>query len=336
MMRAISLIVTMGLLTGCGGDFDEEPDPYDLDFDIPRTERFAPSLSAYDLYQEPIASLLPVDGALVYELSSELFTDYAFKQRLLRVPEGQTITQDGDGELAYPEGTLFAKTFYYPLDMRDTAGDTRVIETRLLVKNQGVWNVATYLWNDEQTEATLLLEGTRTDIAWIDQAGQSRSTSYAVPHEGECVTCHQAGGASVYIGPSLRNLNRAVTRDDSDINQLSYLESQGVLAANDWASAPTIPNYKDTDLSPEARARAYLDINCAHCHNPDAWDESSSVEVDFRWSTPLAEAGLSRKKQDLIRQLEEREMPFLGTTILHEEGVKLVLDYVQTLPDESR
>lgn len=95
---------------GCGRQ-RFQPDPYDLDFDIPRTESFPDMLSAYALYQEPMTSLQPAERVIPYELSSELFTDYAYKQRLLRVPEGATMTLGEDGELELPEGTVLAKTF---------------------------------------------------------------------------------------------------------------------------------------------------------------------------------------------------------------------------------
>lgn len=321
---SIALVVLIGC--GSGG----EADPFDLDFEIPRTETFAAQLSAYALYQEPLSALEPSPGTYLYELSSELFTDYAHKQRLLRVPAGQAISRVNAETLVYPEGTILAKTFLYPDDLREPGGPARVIETRLLVKRAGAWNMATYLWNVEQTEATLLLDGTTTEVQWLSSSGQPTSTEYVVPHEGECVTCHQASGATAFIGPSVRSLNREVERDGTTSNQLVFLEAQGVLEPSSSDASPTLPNYKD-DLPLEPRARAYLDINCAHCHNPSGWDEASDRNLDFRYATPLSQTGLVRNKTDVIRQLETNQMPFLGTTLPHKEGVRLVLDYLSTL-----
>lgn len=317
------------VLAGCSQRF--EPDPYDVDFDIPRTESFPEQLSDYPLYQQPMASLEPAEDVLTYELSSELFSDYADKQRLLRVPEGTTITLGPDSELKFPEGTILAKTFYYPSDMRDAAAPTRVIETRLLVESGGQWNVATYLWNDEQTDATLLLDGATTMVSWIDEAGQPRSTEYAVPHEGECVTCHQADEAAAFIGPTLRNLNRLVERDGADANQLAYFQAEGVLDEVDDAQVPVIPSYEDESASLPERARAYLDINCAHCHSPGRWDDAARRDLDFRFSTPLEQTGLTDRPSRVIRLLRDGEMPYLGTTLLHDEGVRLVLEYLDSL-----
>ena len=328
--RLVPLIACLFLLAGCEDD-GFEPDPYDLDFDIPRTEDFADKLSAYSLFEAPMDGLQPAEGVMLYELSSELFTDYAFKQRLLKVPDETAVTLEGDTTFAYPERTLFAKTFYYPSDVRDAEASLRIIETRLLVKREGLWNVATYLWNDEQTDATLLLDGTTTAVSWIDEAGQSRKTDYAVPHEGECVTCHQADESSVFIGPTPRNLNRIVVRGDDEVNQLTFFQAEGVFDDVDEGAVATIPNYQDDAESLEDRARAYLDINCAHCHNPQGWDDASRRDLDLRFSTSLGQTGLSAKKREMERQLGDGEMPYLGTTLLHDKGIRLVLDYVDSL-----
>lgn len=324
---AVALFLAMA---GCGED-RSNPDPYDLDFDIPRSEAFSDSLSAYGLYEEPLSSLRPAAGVIPYEMSSELFTDHAFKQRLMMIPEGRSITTTDNTTAEFPEGTILAKTFYYPSDMRDTAGSRRVLETRLLIQTGGRWNVATYLWNADQTDATLLLTGATTEVSWIDEVGLSRTTDYVVPHEGECVTCHQSGGSSVFIGPTLRNLNRNVTRSGDEVNQLDHLVAEGVLDSIDLTSAPSTPDYKDAERSLDDRARAYLDINCAHCHNPGGWDEASRPKLDLRFQTPLNQTGLKRKVRDMERQLKNGQMPYLGTTLPHDEGIRLVLDYLETL-----
>lgn len=330
MHRRIGMALVAPVVMGCGG-WSEEADPYDLDFDIPRSEAFPPTLSAYGLFAEPAAALEPATGVSVYELSSELYTDQAHKQRLLMVPEGATASVSSEGSLVYPEGTVMAKTFYYPDDMRDGASPRRILETRLLVKTDGVWNVATYLWSADQSDATLLLDGTTTDVSWTGRDGVAWSTSYAVPHEGECVTCHQADGESVFIGPSLRNLNRAVLRNGETVNQLDHLEAIGVLEAGDRAPAPSIPSYDDADLSLESRARAYLDANCAHCHSPSGWDGAARPDLDLRYETPLRQTGLERKAEDVVRQMEDGKMPYLGVTLPHGDGIEIVLDYIESL-----
>ena len=318
-------------LAFAGCDERNVPDPYDLDFDIPRTEAFAPSLSAYGIYEEPLASLQPAAGVVPYELSSELFTDYASKQRLLKLPEGSRIAASNNATMAFPEGTILAKTFYYPEDLREPDGPRRVIETRLLVKTDGLWNVATYQWNDEQTAATLLLGGATTAVSWTTAQGQSMAIDYEIPHEGECVTCHQSNESAVFIGPTPRNLNRSVTRSGEEVNQLAFFSAEGLLDGMDWTLAPATPDYTNTGHSLKVRARAYMDVNCAHCHNPTGWEDAEGAELDLRYQTRFGQTGITDELEDLESRLESGEMPYLGTTILHDEGVDLVMDYLSTL-----
>jgi len=72
-------------------------------------------------------------------------------------------------------------------------------------------------------------------------------------------------------------------------------------------------------------------LNCAHCHNPARWDEATDREFDFRYATPFGETGLQHERRKLSDALESGEMPYLGTTLLHEGGVALVLEYLETL-----
>ena len=332
-IRSVLLVAALFLsvpLTACsgGGGWDE----LDTDFDIPRTEPFADNLSSYNLYEEEnMGGLAPAEGVYVYEISSELFTDYAKKQRLIKLPDGQSATILDERRVEYPDGTIVAKTFFYLDDFRDASKGQRVIETRLLVKAAGVWNVATYIWNDEQTDATLSLKGATTKVNWISETGDARSTDYEIPGEVACVTCHQNAGAVSLIGPSPRNLNRVVVRDEQQIDQLTYLQSNAVFEQTDPLTTRSIVNYNDTSSVLEDRARAYLDANCSHCHSPDAWDKAARKGLDLRYETSLDESGILEKRRELKRQITRGWMPFVGTTMLHEEGIELLLVYLDTL-----
>jgi uncharacterized repeat protein (TIGR03806 family) len=320
-----------GLIVACDGWRAQDADPYDLDFDIPRSEAFPLRLSDYGLYAEPAATLTPSADTFLYELSSELYTDQAHKQRLLRIPDGTVIGRLDGHELAYPEGTILAKTFFYPEDMGDENAPRRVLETRLLVKTEGQWNAATYLWNADQTDAILELDGATMEVSWRDQAGTAWTTQYAVPHEGECFTCHQRHDVAAYIGPSLRNLHRTVERGGAMVNQLDHLTAVGVLEPGDGSGLPSMPSDDDTRQSLETRARAYLDANCAHCHRPSGWDGASRPDLDLRFETPLDATGLVRKADDVIRQMEHGKMPYLGVTLPHDDGIELIVDFVEGL-----
>lgn len=320
-------LLSMGSI-GCGGEGAAE---LDYDFEIPRGEVFPTSLSEYGLYAGPMADLVPADSVVEYELSSPLFTDFSRKQRLLKLPGGATMEVVDSLSSTFPEGTVVAKTFYYPHDDADPSQGWRVIETRLLVMRDGDWNVATYIWNDEQTDAVLELEGEVTPVSWRSASGQERSTNYEVPSEVACVTCHQRNGVASLIGLRPRNLNIDVMRDGEQVNQLDYLQSQALLSGAALDTVSTIPAYEDGSLGLEARARGYLDANCAHCHNPVAWKRGARQDLDLRFETPLGETGIVDKRRRMEKLMVDGEMPFVGTTMRHDEGVDLVVEYLDLL-----
>ena len=79
---------------------------------------FFERLSSYCLFQGKMANLDPSREVTQYELSSTLFTDYAEKQRLIKLPPGTKMKLTGNGLPEFPEGTIIAKTFYYPDSLR--------------------------------------------------------------------------------------------------------------------------------------------------------------------------------------------------------------------------
>ena len=101
----------------------------------------------------------PADGVVLYDLNTPLFTDYAAKRRYVRLPAGTQIQYREQGVLEFPVGTVIAKTFSYPHDMTDASKGERVLETRIELRQEG-WYGVSYIWNDEQTEATVALGGT--------------------------------------------------------------------------------------------------------------------------------------------------------------------------------
>ena len=249
----------------------------------------------------------------------------------MKIPEGAQMTQSSDGTIDFPNGTILTKTFYYYHDERDTTKGKKVIETRLEIKENDVWNVATYIWNQNQTDAALKLDGFDTPINWIDKNGIRRSTLYHIPNENECMTCHQSNSNTIPLGPTLINLNRNVERMGNNLNQLTHLQNVGIL--NNFAvnQVRQMVNYEDFNASLEERGRAYLTMNCAHCHNPNSWERASEREFDFRYQTPIDEMGILHEQEKIKRALQDREMPLIGTTMLDEEGVRLIIEYLDSL-----
>lgn len=297
---------------------------------IANTTEVRPKLSDYTIFQGILSDLSPSEDFKVYELSTELFSDYAEKQRLIKIPEGYTLTSRNDGLPDFPDGTILVKTFYYLNDKRDHTKGKKIIETRLLIKQDSRWNVATYIWNEDQTDAFLITAGMNKTVNWINSEGKGKVVAYHIPSNRECTSCHYTSGAILPIGPKLRNLNNEVLRNGASINQLTYLYNEGILNQVDHTSVTALPDWQDAGKYTLAqRARAYLDINCAHCHNPLGM--ASDRGFNLNYEADLGTTNIPDNKNRITEKMETLEMPFIGTTEVHTEGLELIKDYMESL-----
>jgi mono/diheme cytochrome c family protein len=131
------------------------------------------------------------------------------------------------------------------------------------------------------------------------------------------------------IGPKIRNLNIPVERGANTVNQLAYFQNIGLLNQFDVNAHATVPDYHDESLPLEQRARAYLDINCAHCHNEKG--TSSYENMFYAYDLPFEETNIEQRKEDIVRNLVEGSMPQIGTSVIDEEGVALIEAYINSL-----
>ncbi|HVI43910.1 MAG TPA: hypothetical protein VM802_03555 [Chitinophaga sp.] len=310
-MRTLSVLLLL-VLASCAAN---EP--------IANNMSFADSLSSYRLFKEPMFALAPNDSIVCYELSSTLFTDYAEKQRLIKLPPGASMHANGDGLPDFPEGTLIAKTFYY-----GEPPSRRIVETRLLIKHAEKWNAAVYQWNREQTAAILLTGGAVVEIASHHASGKIR---YQIPAAKDCSGCHRNGDQLMPIGPKLGNMNRTIMQAGVSVNQLEALHRQGYLSGT-LQPVSQLPDYNDTSRNITERGRAYLEMNCAHCHQPGGW--AGHKQLDLRYKTAIKETGILLNRSQIMSRMAlpgDAHMPKTGTTLLHAEGVELIRRYVDSL-----
>lgn len=292
---------------------------------------FRANLTELNLFTGNLSELNITPKAFVYNLSTTLFSDYAHKQRIIALPNDAKMEYNGDGLPVFPEGTLIAKTFYYNNDERDLSLGRRIIETRVLIKTNGEWQSGDYRWNDSQTEATLDLEGGSVPVSWIDAEGNTNSTNYTIPSDAQCITCHSSYERLTPIGPKLRNLNFEI----NGTNQLQqFINDQKLEGLTSTASVNSLPNWENSSESLENRARAYLAINCAHCHTPGGFcDEQSTLNLSY--DTPFENSSILERQNSIYSRISTYQpgisMPFIGTSLLHEEGVELVQTYLDTL-----
>jgi len=295
------------------------------------TMEFAQRLSSYAIYQLPRVDLLPDSGFIELELNSALYSDDARKQRLIRLPEGTSMSYEGGRLPNFPDGCMLVKTFYYPAEVANPDQENQVIETRLLAKNEGVWNAATYLWDKHQDDAILVEDGASVHVEYVSDNGSLTSLLYQVPAQRKCAKCHQSSAELVPLGATVRNWNREVVRDGQTIHQLGWLQAQGLLNLFDILSAPQIPDYNSQEVSLDERARAYLDMNCSSCHHPEGIEEAQVDGLDFRFEIPLNQTGIEDHASSMLRTMEEGRMPDEGLVTVDTIGLNLIREYVDSL-----
>ena len=314
-------------------------------------------LSEYGFFRGKLAAQQPADGVVPYSLNTPLFSDYAEKLRFVKLPAGQSVAYNDTAVLNFPAGTTLIKTFYFPNDFRDPAKGRRLMETRLLVHQPEGWKAFDYVWNDEQTDALLEVAGDTKTVQYVDAAGQNKQHAYTIPNLNQCKGCHNRNEVMTPIGPSVRQLNGVLTYATSTENQLAHWQKAGLLTglpALEKCSKAPVWNKPETG-SLNDRARAWLDINCAHCHNPNGPAMTSGLDLRASATDPTALGVLKTPvaagrgsgghaydivpgKPDesiLFYRLHSTDpgemMPELGRKTVHTESLELVRAWIKAM-----
>lgn len=344
------------------------------------------ALSEWGLLLADRSGLRLNDRVLPYALNTPLFSDYAEKLRTVWMPEGPPARYSEHGDWEFPVGTVFTKTFYYPVADPDAVAAVapaglfdgralalervRLIETRLLVKQAGGWEAYPYVWNAEQTEARLRPVGDMVALNLVTDDGRARPFTYVVPDANQCAGCHRPDHGSRELrplGPKTRHLNSGdapflAAEGGAGAGQLAAWTEAGYLSGAPPADeAPRLARWDRPDEYAVAeRARAYLDVNCGHCHNPRGAADTSGLFLDVdtadprrlgRCKPPIAAGSGSGDRRYsivpgdpdasiLVYRMETSDpaeaMPELGRAVVHEEGVALIRDWIAGMRGECR
>ena len=335
-----------------------------------------PKLSDWHVVEARGGKLVLNQGVVPYDLNTPLFTDYAHKLRTVWMPKGTAAKYDATDTFDFPVGTVISKTFYYPKTADGKAGDVarsydsshdfagegldlskvHLVETRILVHRADGWAAIPYVWNDTQTEANLARTGAVLPLTLVADDKSREDFNYVVPDESQCSSCHAQDWVTRKIhpiGPKARHLNRDYHYADGTQNQLEHLTKVGYLTgAPTAAQAPRNANWMDEHAALDARARAYLDINCGHCHNAKgaanttglALDASAPEDRHLGICKPPVAAGrgtgdhlfdiVPGQPDDSIIAYRMASadpgemMPELGRSTVHREGVALIKAWI--------
>ena len=138
------------------------------------------------------------------------------------------------------------------------------------------------------------------------------------------------------------------------MNQLQKWHDLGMISGSIPNSIETVVDWTNGSESLQDRVRAYLDMNCSHCHADQkhcdyraprfAWIETTDpanlgicIEPD---ETPLPQHTHIISSGNIPRSAlyyrinstdETVRMPLLGRTIVHEEAVQLIEQWINSL-----
>ena len=288
-----------------------------LDAFFAQATQLPATLAETDLVSLDRATLAKT-GVISYAPTYPLWSDNAGKMRYVRVPVGQPILFDkATQRFSIPANTRFYKTFLKQVTDANGNPTYRKIETRVIVSRPDTQKpdgsaqqnaiFGTYLWNADESQATLSNLPLRNSSPFADQlftyvtdeakdkaiiagnpanlpaaedaAGITRH--YAVPGSERCVQCHMGSPSQSFIlGFTPLQVARRPEGEGGvyepasgdELTQVSRLIDYGVIKGL-TSQAEILPlEQSEGSRLPrnqyELNAQAYMVGNCAHCHNP--------------------------------------------------------------------
>jgi len=312
--------------------------------------KFFSKLSDYRFFKD-LTNQIPADEVLPYQLQSELFSDYTYKQRFVYVPPAMRVRHEKNKVFMFPVGSVLIKTFSYQNTVSKL--NPQLLETRLLIHSKGGWKAVSYIWNENQSEAYLSLVGGTIQTSFSDEDGNIRSVRYRAPNKNQCKECHQVYASMTPIGPKARNMDLSLSYGDKPQNQLAKWHDLGWIDQD--IDFMKMVNYSSLNEDIGDRARAYLEINCAHCHIPGGaadttglylmLEETNKKSLGF-YKKPVAAGKASfnlkysivPKKPNqsiLLRRMESMDpgimMPESGRALKHAEGIEVISEWINSL-----
>lgn len=315
-------------------------------------------LSDYRLFNGQPDQPASTNGGLYYQLNSQLFTDHARKHRYIFLPPEQRIGYQASKVLDFPPGTTLVKVFSLP-DISTSEAAQSIIEIRLLIRRDSGWIFIPYRWHNELQDGALSTAGHRQSVSFMHNAARLEF-DYQAPSQLRCQTCHQHtdnGRLSFApIGPKVRHLNRDISVDGQRINQLQHWQNLGLIELpappHELAVAP---DWRDASQALQQRAKAYLDINCGHCHNDSGAAALSGLRLEY-WRDVGYAHGVCNSAHGwrgggfdiwpgrgdisslpLRMELSEAKdrMPPLGRSVSDDLAVALIRQWIDSLPAQD-
>ncbi len=264
---------------------------------------FPTKLSETGLFTDT-AKLQPHAGLIPFEINAPAWHDGATSERLIALPGAGRMELTDRGGWVFPDGTALVQTL---------RADGKRIETRVLVRQHGEWAGYSFAWDDAQTDAALVPREGATRGDWHFPGRQecavchSRAANYLLGLTTSQLNRPGATGENqlaLWEREGLLKFDHAKTesgewRAEFDKLKLSDVAMQAKLdlvlptafqrpSANASPLLPHAPDAlprladpRDEHAPLHARARAYLQANCAHCHVRSGGGNSAMQLADY-------------------------------------------------------
>ncbi|MCD6049931.1 MAG: hypothetical protein K0Q55_1334, partial [Verrucomicrobia bacterium] len=228
------------------------------------------------------------EGVLPYDINTEMWSDGTSAERFIALPGTNNISKFLKGDFSkgetkdawrFPTNTVFARTVYVELEKGNPATRRR-LETQILHNTGDDWKAYSYHWTKDQKDAVLYDgDGKEETYQVKDSAiGKTHPWTWRYSNRTECMVCHLTRTGTIHSFAAFQ-LDREITQAGNKRNQMDLLKKLGLFEH-------PVPKYQrmasltDESASVNDRARAYLHVNCSHCHR---FGGSGASTVDFRW-----------------------------------------------------
>jgi hypothetical protein len=266
----------------------------------------------------------------------------------MSLPPGGFIDASNPDVWQFPVGTRFWKEFRFG----------RRAETRFIEHTPDGWQFASYVWNDDESEAALAPEfGIRQSVPIRD------GVRHAIPSRQDCRACHEAGPvralgvSALQLSPDRDPAAPHVEAPPTGAVDLAQLIARGLVRGLP-AHLTTAPRI--AVATPTSRAAlGYLHANCGSCHTGAGEMASLAFALNYTFearggSAPpalLTAAGKSSlfrvstlpdivervrpgypDASMLVTRMASRnpaiQMPPLGTRLVDEEALALIKRWI--------
>jgi putative heme-binding domain-containing protein len=304
------------------------------------------------------------EGVLPYGVNAEPWMDGAVADRFIAIPGTSVLglydeadAQKGylKGNWKYPADSVFMKTISMLTEPGNEASRRR-LETQILHFDVDHWKAYNYLWNEDQTDAMLaddVASSATVSIQDPDSPEGMRQQAWHFASRTECILCHTARGGSIY-GFNPPQLDRDFDYGGVVDNQLRVLQQVGLFEKQQASPFDKIVDPYDPSEELEKRARAYLHVNCAHCHRRGGGG-TAHIELQYDWSLEKTHLLDGRPTQGTfgihgaevlargdphhsvlyyrMAKLGRGRMPYVGSAVIDRAGLQLIHDWIKDLGD---